>query len=64
MKYLSLAAGALGIILLLAGFLGRFTGAPELFLFGQAFAARSFVDLANTLLLVGIFVHLLRTEQK
>ncbi len=64
MKYLSLAAGALGIILLLAGFLGRFIGAPELFLFGQAFAARSFVDLANTLLLVGIFVHLLRTEQK
>ncbi len=64
MKYLSLAAGALGIILLLAGFLGRLIGAPELFLFGQAFAARSFVDLANTLLLVGIFVHLLSTEKK
>ncbi len=64
MKYLSLAAGALAMLLLIAGFLGRFIGTPELFLFGQAFAASSFVDLANTLLLVGIFVHLLRTEQK
>jgi len=64
MKYLSLAAGALAMLLLMAGFLGRFIGAPELFLFGQVFAARSFVDLANTLLLVGIFVLLLRAEQK
>ena len=64
MQYLSLAAGALGILMLLVGFLGRFIGAPEIFLFGQAFAARTFVDFATTLLLVGIFVHLLRTEQK
>jgi len=64
MKYLSLAAGALGILMLLVGFLGRFIGAPEIFLFGQAFAARTFVDFATNLLLVGIFVHLLRTEQK
>ena len=64
MKYLSLAAGALGILMVLVGFLGRFIDAPEIFLFGQAFAARTFVDLATTLLLVGIFVHLLSTEQK
>jgi hypothetical protein len=64
MKYLSLAAGALGILMLLVGFLGRFIGAPEIFLFGQAFAARTFVDFATTLLLVGIFVHLLSTEPK
>ncbi len=64
MKYLSLAAGGLGVLVLLVGFLGRFIGAPEIFLLGQAFSAISFVVLANTLLLVGIFVHLLRTEQK
>ena len=64
MKYLSLAAGALGILMLLVAFLGRFIGAPEFFLLGQAFAARTFVDLANTLLLVGIFMRLLSTKQK
>ncbi len=64
MKYLSLAAGVLGVLVLFVAALGRFIGAPEIFLFGQEFAARTFVVLANTLLLAGIFVHLLRTEQK
>jgi len=64
MKYLSLAAGGLGVLLLLVGIIGRFSGTPGVELFGQAFSAISFVVLANTLLLVGIFVHLLRTEQK
>ncbi len=64
MKYLSLAAGALGILMLLVGFLGRFIGAPEFFLFGQAYAARTFVDLANNLLHFGIFLNLLSTEPK
>ncbi len=64
MKYLSLAAGALGILMLLVGFLGRFIAAPEIFLFGQAFAARTFVDHANTSCSSSGSSCLLSTEQK
>jgi len=64
MKYLSLAAGGLGLLVLLVGIIGRFSGTPDIALFGQVFVARSFVVLANSLLLVGIFVHLLSTKQK
>jgi hypothetical protein len=66
MKYLSLTSGALGLLSLLVGAIGRFsiTPPPRIELFGQAFIPSSFLILANTLLLIGIFLHLLSTEQK
>jgi len=65
MKYLSLSAGALGLLSLLMGVIGRFSiMPPKIELLGQVFAPSSFLILANTLLLIGVFAHLLSTEQK
>ena len=65
MKSLSYVAGALGVIFALLALYGRFHGAPSIWLMGHTFAASTFLLVANTLLLIGIFLALLaRSESK
>ena len=61
MKNLAWVAGGLAVLVLLVGVLGRFMGDPLIILFGQTFAARSFLALGNFLLLLGILLALLDT---
>ena len=67
MKYISLAAGALGVLLLLVAFFGGFIGITEVFVFGllgEAYSSGSLISHVNTFFLLGIFAHLLSTKQK
>jgi hypothetical protein len=56
--------GALGVLILLAGIAGRFIGTPNVGIFGHVFVAGSFISLANTCLLLGIFLHLVSPGEK
>jgi len=67
MKYISLAAGALGVLVLFVTAFGRFIGITENFvigLLGEAHRTGILISHVNTLLLIGIFAHLLGTKQK
>ena len=67
MKYLSIAAGALGMLVLLVALFGRFFGITEVFvlgLLGEEYRSGSLISHVNTLFLLGIFAHLLSTKQK
>ena len=56
MKKLTLAAGVVGVLCILAGFLGRFIGTPEIWVVGQSHSGTTFLLLGNTCLLGGIFL--------
>lgn len=59
MNYLPLAVCALGLLVALAAVAGRFIGPPEVHILAYTFSASSLLLVANTLLLLGIFLNLL-----
>ena len=63
MKNVSLAAGAIGVLLVLGAILGRFKGPPEIYFWGSH-SAGSFLLLGNTFLLVAILVAVLSVQKK
>jgi len=59
MQYLSIAFGALGVIAFVVAVFGRFIDTPTVVLLGETFSAHGLTSAANTVLLIGIFLHLL-----
>ena len=56
MKNLSLALGALGGLVFLVGVIGRFYQGQTITITGNTFQAGTFLILANTFLVAGIFL--------
>ena len=63
MKSISLASGAIGMLVLVLGVIGRFTKEPTVTMLGHRFEAGTFLTLANTFLLIGIFLHLMSNRR-
>lgn len=63
MKSVSLASGAIGILVFVLGVIGRFTKEPSVTMLGYRFEAGTFLTLANTFLLIGIFLHLMDNKR-
>lgn len=59
MRYLSLAAGVIGIVVFLVAVLAKLTGTPVVTVLGLPFSRQGFVLVANTFLLMGLFGHAL-----
>ena len=56
MKNMTFAAGGIGFLCLLVAFIGRFRGGPELWVLGQSHSATTFILLANSFFLIGLFL--------
>ena len=56
MKIVSWIVGALGLLTVLGGVIGRFKGPPLVWVLGHAHTASSMLLVGNTLLLIAIFL--------
>jgi hypothetical protein len=63
MRSLSVLFGWLGVLIFLIGIAGRFYQQPSITIAGYTFRAISFLILANTFLLLAIFLHLRSTKR-
>ena len=63
MRNVSLFAGGLGLLVLVIGVIGRFVKQPSITMLGHSFQASNFLVLANTFLLIGIFLYLMSTRR-
>lgn len=64
MKIVSVVCGVLGILVAIVAFIGRFHGPPTVTIFGIHSAATHVLVIANSLLLIGIFLGQLRPPDK
>ena len=59
MKYLSVGAAVLGALVFLVAVYGKLAGIPLMTFGGLPFSGQGLVLVANSILLFGIFLHLL-----
>jgi hypothetical protein len=64
MKVLTQVAGALGALSFLVAVAGRFHEQSTISLLGHRFQSLTFLVLANTFLVAGIYLHLLGGERR
>jgi len=64
MRSLSVLSGMLGVLIFLVAIVGRFYHQATITLGGYSFRPVSFLVLANTFLLIGIFLHLMSNKKK
>ena len=64
MKAISAIVGVLGLLVILAGVIGRFKGSPAVWVFGHAHTASAIILAGNTLLLTAIWLGLVAPEKK
>ena len=64
MKIASLIAGAVGLLVIVLAFYGRFHGAPTITFQGKIFSASGFLLTGNALLVIGVFLSVLDSQNK
>jgi len=64
MRTLSLVAGVLGALLFVIAVAGRFHEEPTITFLGNRFQSLTFLVLANTFLVAGIYLRLLGGERR
>jgi hypothetical protein len=63
MRNLSVLSGWLGVIVFLVAVVGRFYQQATITIAGYSFQSQTFLVLANTFLLIGIFLHLTSSKR-
>ena len=64
MKIASLLAGALGLLVIVLAFYGRFHEAPTITFRGDVFSASGLLLAGNALLVIGVFLSVLGLQSK